>query len=66
LQNAGGTGDLLNAETGVTRITSAGKLITTITPTGTTDVTNKSYVDGKFIYNNLSRTSNYTVLMADG
>jgi hypothetical protein len=28
---AGGTGDLLNAETGVTRITSAGKLITNYT-----------------------------------
>jgi hypothetical protein len=49
--NQGGTGDLLNA-VGVTRITSAGKLITTATPTATTDVTNKTYVDSKSLYNN--------------
>jgi hypothetical protein len=48
--NQGGTGDLLNAEVGVTRITSAGKLITTATPTATTDVTNKLYVDNKVLY----------------
>jgi hypothetical protein len=66
LNNGGaGTGDLLNAGGTVTRINSTGKLITTATPTSATDVTNKTYVDSKSLYNNLSISTNRTVTIAD-
>jgi hypothetical protein len=49
LRNQGGTGDLLQADnTGgitITKINSDGKLTTTLAPTASTDVTNKTYVD---------------------
>jgi hypothetical protein len=48
----------------VTRINSTGK-ITTATPTSATDVTNKTYVDSKSLYNNLSISTNRTVTIAD-
>lgn len=56
-------GNMLTA--GGTTIDANGKLKTNSTPTATTDVTNKNYVDSKTPYNNLDKTANYTVVMTD-